>query len=63
MEEGIKVSITDVLNIIEDVTEHFYKKLQFGEITNDDFLMSTIVCSYVIKQLEGLAEETDETDG
>lgn len=63
MDEGIKILVTDVLDVLENVEEYYYKHYRIEQTISDrDFEVVLAVLYMISNQLEDLAEETYETD-
>lgn len=63
MDEGIKVSVTDVLDIIEKLEQQYFIRYSVSEmIEESDYNTVLTVLTIMTNMLEDLAGETYETN-
>lgn len=63
MDEGIKVLITDVLDIIDKIEQQYFIRYNISEMINEDnYNTALTVLTIMTNMLEDLAEETYETN-
>ena len=64
MDEGIKVSFTDVLDIIDKLEQQYFVRYSVNEIIDEsDYNTVLTVLTIMTNMLEDLAGETYETNG
>lgn len=63
MEDSIKVSVTDVFNILDDLGEQYYRRYDVEGLTDEQAYNAALTMLQIIRnKLEDLAEETYETN-
>ena len=64
MDEGIKVSFTDVLDIIDKLEQQYFVRYSVNEMIDEsDYNTVLTVLTIMTNMLEDLAGETYETNG
>ena len=64
MDEGIKVSVTDVLDIIDKLEQQYFVRYSVNEMIDEsDYNTVLTVLTIMTNMLEDLAGETYETNG
>lgn len=63
MEDSIKVSVTDVFNILDDLGEQYYRRYDIEGLADEQVYNAALTMLQIIRnKLEDLAEETYETN-